>query len=75
MHDRFGDLQLKNRLTLTALMRQKHSVIKTLDIGDEDFDEACKHFVEANLLKFLRSHRHEFINKFALPEDWERQQE
>ncbi|KAM8711238.1 hypothetical protein ACLKA7_000386 [Drosophila subpalustris] len=71
MHDRFVDMQAKNRLTLMGLMRQKHSVIKTLDIGDEDFDVACKHFVESNLLKFLRSHRHEFINKFALPEDWE----
>ncbi|XP_034480067.1 cilia- and flagella-associated protein 61 [Drosophila innubila] len=73
MHDRFGDLQEKNRHTLTTLMRQKHSVIKSLDIDDAEFDVACKHFVEGNLLKFLRSHRHEFINKFALPEDWERQ--
>lgn len=71
MHDRFPEMQSKNRDTLIALLQQRQDGKKAMNIGDSDFKVTCKHFVEANLLKFLRAHRREFVNEFVLPEDWE----
>ncbi|XP_064543772.1 cilia- and flagella-associated protein 61 [Drosophila montana] len=71
MHDRFDDMQTKNHDTLIALLQHMHCGVKGMNIGDTDFGDACKNFLEANLLKFLRKYRKEFINEFALPEDWE----
>lgn len=71
MHDRFPEMQSKNRDTLISLLQQKQSGMKAMNIGDSDFQATCKHFVEANLLKFLRAHRSEFTNEYVLPEDWE----
>lgn len=64
-------MQSKNRDTLIALLQQRQDGKKAMNIGDSDFKVTCKHFVEANLLKFLRAHRREFVNEFVLPEDWE----
>ncbi|XP_017868844.1 PREDICTED: cilia- and flagella-associated protein 61 [Drosophila arizonae] len=70
MHDRFDELQMKNHDTLKSLYQHIASRALGMNIGDSDFSEAGKHFLEANLLKFLREFREEFVNQFALPEDW-----
>ncbi|KRF79984.1 cilia- and flagella-associated protein 61 isoform X2 [Drosophila virilis] len=71
MHDRFDDMQNKNHSTLITLLQHMYFGVNGMSIGDSDFDGACKHFLELNLLKFLRKYRKEFINEFVLPEDWE----
>lgn len=70
MHDRFDELQMINHDTLKSLYQHIASRALGMNIGDSDFSEAGKHFLEANLLKFLREFREEFVNQFALPEDW-----
>ncbi|EDW02630.1 GH19779 [Drosophila grimshawi] len=73
MHDRFNDMQVKNHATIISLMNM-HCGVQGMNIGDSDFADARKHFLEANLLKFLRKFRKEFVNEFPLPEDWESEQ-
>ncbi|XP_062128764.1 cilia- and flagella-associated protein 61 [Drosophila sulfurigaster albostrigata] len=71
MHDQFVEMQMKNQSMLKSLFAKKEDLFLVLKMEEDEFEGVCKHFVEENLLKFLRAHRHEFINKFALPEDWE----
>lgn len=68
MHDRFDEMQVKNYEALKSM--HQHMISKFNTVRDSDFRDAIKHFLEANLLQFLRKYRDEFVNKFALPEDW-----
>ncbi|BFG06398.1 cilia- and flagella-associated protein 61 [Drosophila madeirensis] len=71
MHERFQDLQLKNRRTLLAILLMDTTTNLYKPENRKSLEETqCKR-LEANLIEFVRTYRKEFVNEFALPEEWD----
>ncbi|XP_017837079.1 cilia- and flagella-associated protein 61 isoform X2 [Drosophila busckii] len=70
MHDRFHELQTKNHASLVSLLIETQNLSGRISDLDARVNKACREALHANLLKFLRTHRKEFVNEFALPEDF-----
>ncbi|XP_001360499.4 cilia- and flagella-associated protein 61 isoform X1 [Drosophila pseudoobscura] len=70
MHERFQDLQLKNRRSLLAiLMMDTNTNLRDAD-NRHSLEEAQRMKLENNLIEFVRTYRKEFVNEFALPEEF-----
>ncbi|KAH8234420.1 hypothetical protein KR038_009520 [Drosophila bunnanda] len=65
MHDRFEDLQLKNRRVLLSmlLMTQKNAEPRS------SVEQEQRKKLEENVIDFVRTYRQDFYHEFALPED------
>ncbi|KAH8327104.1 hypothetical protein KR074_002746, partial [Drosophila pseudoananassae] len=73
MHENFADLQAENRdvlkpMAMSTLTRSNVGAFK--DVTDMDFVTLNKRYLEHKLLSFLRDHRRDFRQRFALPEDF-----
>ncbi|XP_022231899.2 LOW QUALITY PROTEIN: cilia- and flagella-associated protein 61 [Drosophila obscura] len=72
MHERFQDLQLKNRRTLLAILMMDTTTNLYKPENRASLEEAQRKKLEENLIDFVRTYRKEFVNEFALPEEWAR---
>ncbi|KAH8254134.1 hypothetical protein KR032_008640, partial [Drosophila birchii] len=65
MHERFEDLQLKNRRVLLSMLLMSHR-----NEGIRSSVEAVQRKkLEENVIDFVRTYRQDFNHQFALPED------
>ncbi|XP_016977075.1 cilia- and flagella-associated protein 61 [Drosophila rhopaloa] len=65
MHDRFEDLQLKNRRLLLAML-----LMNNKDNDRNSLESTQRQKLETNVIDFVRTYRKDFTHEFALPEDW-----
>ncbi|KAH8233343.1 hypothetical protein KR026_007225, partial [Drosophila bipectinata] len=71
MHDRFEELQLKNRRVLLSmlLMNTGEAANATQKLRGS-VENIQRQRLEENVIEFVRTNRRDFIHAFALPEDW-----
>lgn len=71
LHDRFDELQLKNRRVLLSmlLMNTSESMVTTHQLRGS-MENIQRQRLEENVIEFVRTYRRDFIHAFALPEDW-----
>ncbi|XP_037715986.1 cilia- and flagella-associated protein 61 isoform X2 [Drosophila subpulchrella] len=67
MHDRFEDLQLKNRRLLLAMLLMNN---KDANNARSSLESTQRQRLEENVIDFVRTYRKDFTHEFALPEDW-----
>ncbi|XP_017004328.3 cilia- and flagella-associated protein 61 isoform X1 [Drosophila takahashii] len=67
MHDRFEDLQLKNRRLLLAMLLMNN---KDANNARSSLETTQRQRLEENVIDFVRTYRKDFTHEFALPEDW-----
>ncbi|XP_039228428.1 cilia- and flagella-associated protein 61 isoform X1 [Drosophila yakuba] len=65
MHDRFEDLQLKNRRLLLSML-----LMNNKDNPRSSLENTQRQKLEENVIDFVRTYRKDFTHEFALPEDW-----
>ncbi|KAH8308894.1 hypothetical protein KR059_002754 [Drosophila kikkawai] len=65
MHERFEDLQLKNRRVLLSMLLMSNKITDTVS----GVDMAQRKKLEENVIEFVRTYREDFNHEFALPED------
>ncbi|KAH8284808.1 hypothetical protein KR054_001225 [Drosophila jambulina] len=70
MHERFEDLQLKNRRVLLSMLLMSH---RNSEIRISVEQEQMKK-LEENVIDFVRTYREDFNHEFALPEDLDAEQ-
>ncbi|XP_017077843.1 cilia- and flagella-associated protein 61 [Drosophila eugracilis] len=67
MHDRFEDLQLKNRRLLLAMLLMSNKDTQNIR---SSLELSQRQRLEENVIDFVRTYRKDFTHEFALPEDW-----
>ncbi|XP_034109209.1 cilia- and flagella-associated protein 61 isoform X1 [Drosophila albomicans] len=67
MHEDFEDLQQQNRKILMPMIKNLQNL---KDSPEQHLHDVNKHFLEQNLLDFVRENRKDFKHEFALPEDY-----
>ncbi|XP_017054350.1 cilia- and flagella-associated protein 61-like [Drosophila ficusphila] len=67
MHDRFEDLQLKNRRLLLSMLLMNN---KDANVARGSLEASQRQRLEENVIDFVRTYRKDFTHEFALPEDW-----
>ncbi|KAH8389745.1 hypothetical protein KR200_000872 [Drosophila serrata] len=65
MHERFEDLQLKNRRVLLSMLLMSHKNAEPRS----SVEMVQRKKLEENVIDFVRTYRQDFNNQFALPED------
>ncbi|KAI8037540.1 cilia- and flagella-associated protein 61 [Drosophila gunungcola] len=67
MHDRFEDLQLKNRRLLLSMLLMNNK--DAMNVRNS-LESTQRQKLEENVIDFVRTYRKDFVHEFALPEDW-----